>query len=608
MLTAVHDSRDLTCRAPLGAQPCGTAVVLRLKATPGSACTLRVWIHNKETRYPMEDVSLEGLYEYSLILPEEPCLLWYSFEILYQDHVYWYGNAPDGLGGMGELCEGEGRSYQITVYDKAYVTPDWMREAVVYQIFCDRFFIGGENLLSRRKNIARHKRWNEQPLLFAPNITSWEDYPYDFFGGNLQGVEEKLPYLKELGVTCIYFNPMFKAQSNHKYDTGDYEQIDPTFGDNEGFIRLCRKARAMGIRVILDGVFSHTGEDSRYFNRYGHYDSVGACQSKDSPYYSWYEFEEYPNKYRGWWNFETLPEVDELNPTYMDFIIQGENAVAAQWIKRGAAGWRLDVADELPDPFIEALRTRIKKENPDSALIGEVWEDASNKISYGTRRTFAQGRSLDSVMNYPLREALVAWLTGKCDARHLARLIASLSENYPKAMFYSLMNLMGSHDRVRILNVLSGYPGEDLPKEQQRRFRLTKAQYDAAKQKLKAMFALICALPGMPTIYYGDEAGMQGGADPLCRGTYPWGSEDQDLIAWFKTCIEQRKAEPLWIHGELELFAPTPDVIGIGRGEPDADTFLLFMLNRSDAEITITRRGRPITLLPLIPQQRRMHR
>ena len=245
--------------------------------------------------------------------------------------------------------------------------------------------------------------WGGQPY-WRPNERG-EVTNSDYFGGTLRGIEEKLPYLKSLHVTCLYLNPIFEAHSNHRYNTADYTKIDPVLGTEEDFQSLCAAAGRLGIRVMLDGVFSHTGSDSVYFNRQGRYPQPGAYQSQQSPYFSWYHFISWPEKYHSWWGFETLPEVEETDNNYNKYI-NGRQGVVRKWLKKGASGWRLDVADELPDSFLDQLTEAAKEEKPDAVVLGEVWEDATTKESYGSRRRYLLGRQLDSVMNYPFRNAV----------------------------------------------------------------------------------------------------------------------------------------------------------------------------------------------------------
>ena len=314
--------------------------------------------------------------------------------------------------------------YQITVYNHELVSSyqKWFREGIIYQIFVDRFYNGNKAGIVHhpKRNSFIYSHWDDTPMYIrnqAGQVIRW-----DFFGGNLLGVKKKLRYLKELGISIVYLNPIFESPSNHKYDTADYLNVDPMFGDNQLFADLCDAARELGISIILDGVFSHTGSDSIYFNKDGKYPSIGAYQSKDSPYYSWYRFKHFPNDYETWWGIETLPNVNELEPSYLQFMIEGENSVVKHWHHLGTKGWRLDVADELPDPFIQALRRQLQELDPASIVIGEVWEDASNKISYEKRRGYLLGNELDSVTNYPFRNILIEFIQEKKTAEetHLA--------------------------------------------------------------------------------------------------------------------------------------------------------------------------------------------
>ena len=527
-----HDSRDETYRCPAGAQPCGASVRLFLQ-TDAPDAIVRFWVDDHAYLYPMHAVS--GGFEYTFSLPEKPCILWYYFIC----GGAYYGNARDNLGGPGEIYAHEPPSYQITVYDPAYETPAWMGDGVMMQIMPDRFFRGGD-FPCRGK---LHADWYEQPELSLS--ANGDNAANDFFGGDLLGIRQKLPYIASLGVTALYLNPVFLSPSNHKYDTSDYLQIDPAFGTEADLSALCAEGEKFGIRVILDGVFSHTGADSVYFNREHTFPGPGACDSKDSPYYSWYTFLHWPDKYRCWWGFDTLPSVDKTSRAFREFIIRGEDSVCAHWLRAGTSGWRLDVADELPMDFIAEFRARLKKENPQAALIGEVWDDPSRKVAYGALRSYCLGDTLDGVMNYPLRAAILGYLLGQISPADCARQILSLYENVPPAFARANMNLLGSHDKPRALSVLADAGNMEPDRKYRHPVQLTPEQYALGRKRLIAAWNLICALPGMPTIYYGDEAGLTGMADPYCRRTYPWGREDETLIAAYRSAALRRKNKVL---------------------------------------------------------------
>ena len=557
-----HDSRDPLYRTPSGARPTGSDVILRCRADDARAVTLRLWWDDGEIRRPMTASPRgAGLFEIRLTLPEQSGLLWYYFIVDFDGETRLYGNADDRLGGEGRLYKHEPPSFQLTVYDEEFDTPRWMREGLLYQIMPDRFAARGKNAPEAG---WLHEKWDEPPAIHVDPSTH-DNRADDFFGGNFRGVMDRLDYLKELGVTAIYFNPIFRARSNHKYDTGDYETIDPSFGTREDFEALCDRARAVGIRILLDGVFSHTGSDSRYFNRLGRYDSLGAYQSLESPYASWYRFKRWPDEYDCWWGFETLPTVNKSDESYRRYILTGENAIVKRWLRRGASGWRLDVADELPVPFLRTLRKSVKSVDPDAAVLGEVWEDASNKVAYGQLRCYCLGDTLDSVMNYPLREGLIGFLLGEIDAYALKRRLDALYENYPAPFAAALMNLLGSHDKARVINRLSGAEPENRPREQRAFTPLSDAEYERGKRRFIKAWRFLCAMPGMPCLYYGDEAGAQGGDDPFCRGTYPWGHEDRALMEEIKRVNHARLKSRAAQNGSLELIAPDADTLTVVR-------------------------------------------
>lgn len=592
----VHDSQDSFYRYPFGAVPCGTKVLLRLKVY----CQDEIegaFLHCRRnegdidlTMRAAEQQSDGGrVFEADLSAPAVPGLLWYYFYLVIHGRVYYYGNNHQQLGGLGTIKEEIPPSYQITVYQGDFTVPAWFSKSVMYQIFVDRFCNGNKDghVLNPKKGSLIHGTWDDTPL-YVREPETHAIRRWTFFGGNLEGIVQKLPYLKELGISVIYLNPIFEASSNHKYDTGDYLKIDPMYGNNETFRHLCEEAKKQGIGIILDGVFSHTGSDSVYFNREGSYNSVGAYQSKNSPYYKWYRFTDHPHAYESWWGIGTLPNVDELEPSYKEFIIDGKDSVVRYWMRMGTKGWRLDVADELPDEFIKDLRKTMKEMDPESVLIGEVWEDASNKVSYGQNRAFLWGEELDSVMNYPFRRAVLDFMLQRKDAREMHQQLMSLYENYPREAFYSAMNLVGSHDVARILTLLGeGRPGEHINESQKEKERLSPAQRELGIKRLKLLVLLQMTFPGVPCIYYGDEAGLEGYADPYNRGPYPWGKEDQDLLSWYKKTIALRNASPALQDGDWRMLVACEDVYGYLRFK-DQEEVAVFLNRHPVKEQTIS--------------------
>ncbi len=558
----IFDSHNEHFRCPQGAIAQGDSLVLRLyvsKALNPYGVTLRLWCDNQEFLYNMNRTNVfdhtpygDFLEEYSINVSCETLgLSWYCFIINTPQKPLYYLNNSLMLGGKGEIKEYQDytKSFQITVCDKNFKTPAWAKGATMYQIFPDRFFKKGETKDTRHQNI--HLNWNDEPHYKIDENLGY--YPAnDFFGGNLKGIESKLDYLKSLNVDVLYLNPVFEAYSNHRYDTGDYEKVDSLLGTNDDFIHLLKAAKKKGIRVILDGVFSHTGSDSKYFNRNASYDTIGAYQSKESPYFDWYDFSEYPEKYDSWWGVWSLPCVKELTPSFMDYILKNKDSIVKRWINAGLSGWRLDVADELPDEFLKELRKSVKEADPEALILGEVWEDASKKVSYDKQREFLWGNELDTVMNYPLKDAIVDYLLEKISGEEFKNRVLSLRENYPESTFYSLMNFLSTHDSVRILSRFTT-DGENMTREEQALYKPSDEDFIKAKALTKLAALIIFMLPGMPCIYYGDEAGLTGLKDPFNRKTFPWGREDRELMDWYKTVSSLRDS----VLKEGKLFIDT---------------------------------------------------
>ncbi len=485
--------------------------------------------------------------------PKEAGVYFYRFEVKNKNGAH--GVFKDE--GSSSVITDHGCKWQLTVYENDFKTPDWLTGGVIYQIFPDRFHNSGKEKINVPNDRYIHKTWDEE-ILWAPNekgvITN-----SDYFGGDLLGISQKLDYIKSLGVTCIYLNPIFESHSNHRYDTADYSKIDPLLGDEEDFKTLCQKADALGIKIIIDGVFNHTGSDSIYFNREGRYKEDGAYNSQNSPFYPWYSFKKWPNDYSCWWNFITLPNVNELNEDYQNYIV-GEKGIIRKWIELGAAGWRLDVADELPDVFLDSIYEASKKQDKNAIVMGEVWEDASTKCAYGSRRRYLLGRQMDTVMNYPFRRAILEYVMGG-DASDSAEQIESIVENYPAQCLNILMNHIGTHDTERAITLLAGEPMSSNDRKWQSTHHLSDYQYVLGVFKLKLATLMQFTLPGVPSIYYGDEAGMQGYKDPFNRGTFPWGREDAKLQDWHRDLAKIRQDYDVFKDGKLRVVFANENVL-----------------------------------------------
>ena len=491
-----------------------------------------------------------------------------AFSIPYTGLYFYYYYIDNPGGGFRLFKQGDdtnmeaGDLWQVSCVPADFHTPDWAKGATIYQIFPDRFSKSGDcDLTGKLTPYSVHKSWTED-VDWKPTEDG-KVLNNDFFGGNFRGITEKMDYIAGLGVSLIYLNPISKSFSSHRYDTGDYKIPDPMLGTAEDFAELCRQAHSRGIRVILDGVYSHTGSNSPYFNREGQFDSVGAYNSRQSPYSGWYTFYHWPDSYNSWWNFDTLPTVNKMDPAFIDYIITGEDSVVAHWMKLGADGFRLDVADELPDEFIQLLRKRIKGINPDALLLGEVWEDASSKVAYGRRRTYFTAGELDSVMNYPFRTAIIDYVRGHDGGGKLKETVMSIVENYPAEVVQCNMNLLGTHDTPRILTALvDDFNGT---REEMSRRRLSRHQYDTAYDRLLMASFLQYTLPGSPSLYYGDEVGMEGGKDPFNRRPYPWGRENTDFLSHFRRLGRLRKEHPAFRYGDIHFFQAADRHVGFTR-------------------------------------------
>lgn len=507
----------------------------------------------------------------------ETGLYFYSFRYTSECGEFFVTAFENNIGHVSN----EGKWWQLTCYDKNFSTPDWLKGGIIYQIFPDRFYSSKKRKTDVPADRYLTDNWYKQPEYRQNNgVCSLGN---DYYGGDLAGIAEKLGYLASLGVTCLYLNPIFEAHSNHRYNTADYTKVDPLLGDRRELEKLCKKAERFGISIILDGVFSHTGDDSIYFNKYGRYESQGAYADTDSPYRSWYKFDNSPLGYSSWWGVPSLPEVNEEDPDF-DRFITGDDGVIRRWLKCGIRGWRLDVADELPDSILDNIRQALKSERPDGLLLGEVWEDASNKISYSARRRYLLGSQLDSVMNYPFAEAVISFVKGG-DGFVFMDKIMTVLENYPKQVVDVLMNHLGTHDTARLLTVLGKDGQPPRSRAEQSASYLDGAEYSKGIRRMKLAAVIQYTLPGVPSLYYGDEAGVEGWGDPFCRAAYPWGRENREMLDFYRWLGDIRKNSGVFINGEFEPVLGGLGVIAYVR--KNADSKLLIAVNRWREDDTI---------------------
>lgn len=570
-----YNSWDLNFKAPFGALKTCESATLKVESNKSfDIKKIKLIIQKEDENLNSINIreiefklnkELDDIKEYTAQIAslEEPAVYYYYFEVnlnLYgEEKTLVYGKSSNN----GMLCEyfdSNINKYQLTVYED-YKTPDWFKEGVLYHIFVDRFNNGNRNGKADnvKKNSFLYGHWEDDPMYIKNqdgDIIRW-----DFHGGNLKGIINKLGYLKKLGVTVIYLSPVFEAASNHKYDIGNYKNIDPMFGDEKIFKELIDKAEEKGISVILDGVFSHVGEDSIYFNKYNNYDSVGAYQSEDSPYRSWFNFKENKDDYQCWWGIKALPNTNELEPSFMDYIIYDEDSVVNKWMKMGVKGWRLDVVDELPTKFVKELKKEARKVNNESILIGEVWEDASNKISYSERRTYLLGEQLDSVLGYPFRDNLISFLNGQIASWQLNDFFMTIKDNYPDEAFRANLNLLSTHDVVRIKTALN-----------------------SDEELLKLAILTQMSFEGVPYIYYGDEAGLEGGTDPQNRKTYPWKNENMEIMNFYRNCSQFRNRNKVLTYGDTYfIYTQNDNVFAYTRYDKNNENILV-VINRGQQE------------------------
>ncbi|HEX2755331.1 MAG TPA: alpha-amylase family glycosyl hydrolase, partial [Candidatus Limnocylindrales bacterium] len=643
-----HDSRDTTYRTPGGAVPAGTAVTIRFRTFHGDATGVKVRFYSLRLAgqqvVPMSiaaggapcgaDVPAGETCDFwSVTMPQaiasQPDNLWYRFIVTDGTDTDFYGDDTPALdGGLGAPSDDViDQSWALMQFVPGFTAPSWAKDAVIYQIFPDRFRNGRKDNDPKTGDIRYDDPviklpWSVKPEGYCRNYADgatncpWRfdttppaDSPTkesprgrDYFGGDLKGVDQQLAYLDVLGVTAIYFNPIFDAGSNHSYDTQDYTKVDPYFGTQKDFDNLIKHAKSLGIRVILDGVFNHMSSDSPLFDRYGHYATVGACESTASPYRSWFVFTNVAAgtgtcagsagpksaSYEGWFGFDSIPVLRKDQAAVQAYFLTAPDSIAKRWLQSGASGWRLDVSGDasFPNGYWESFRSVVKATNPQALTISETWQKDSTLLR------MLRGDRLDTTMNYRLRDAVLALLApqafdskGFADSGHqisvsdFADRLASVREDYADATYYSLMNLLDSHDTERLLWTLTPGVATTAAKE------LNAANVAAGKLRVKLASLIQFTVPGAPTIYYGDEVGMTGADDPDDRRTYPWadlgGHPDTTLLAHYTALANLRTAVPALRDGDFRVLLADDPAETVAYGRKTGSQVAILVLNRS---------------------------
>jgi glycosidase len=517
---------------------------------------------------------------------QETGLYYYGIKIIINETEKWLkSNRSFVTDLVGEPI----KPWTLTVYDKDFSVPEWAKGTIIYQIFPDRFY-QSEKYIPERIDYRTTRNWGEMPEWRIDLSAKYNNT--DFFMGNLKGIEEKIPYLKELGVKILYLNPIFESQSNHRYDVGDYEKVDSYLGCNEDLKSLCTKAHMNGMKIVLDGVFNHTGNDSKYFNEYGNYKNIGAFQGTESKYYDWYKHTE-NGEFKYWWGFRNLPVCNGDNPDWQNYIY-GKNGIIDKWFKLGIDGIRLDVVDELTDDFIDNIKIAIKRNKKDGFLIGEVWENAITKEKDGIQRKYLLGKGLDSVMNYPFTNAILKYVRFG-DYRFFIDTVKQILTQYPEDSINSLMNSLSTHDITRAITTLVGKGIEEKnvliwDTEHDREWQiqnevLTDEEYQTGEKMFKIASAIQYFLPGNSCIYYGDEIGMYGYRDPFNRKCFEWNKIGNNLNEFFKDLGKIKNKNVFLKNAKFELVTANEQILAFKRFNKDNE--ILILVNRTPNDVVI---------------------
>jgi len=571
-----YNSRDISYKKPFGAVAQGKKITINITTKVNNVKSVELVVEKQKITGNIEKVEYldkktycmaktksndtsKDNWKYNLTFKEIGVYTYY-FILKNDDNSLIYGNNSSKLGSVTGL-NGKGKVYGLksdviryrqTVYASDFKVPDYASDMVYYQIFPDRFKNGDKSndqktneVTYGNRNLEFHKNWIDTPYKPGDSDGSTIDddiWNNDFFGGDLAGVKQKLPYLKNLGINTIYFNPIFTAPSNHKYDTADYMNVDPHLGSNSFFKGLVSDAKSMGIRIVLDTSFNHCSSDSIYLNRYKTYKGVsGAFEGEQinikSPFYSWFDFNPSATNpdgmYSGWMGYSDLANINEVD-SFKDFAFKNSDSVSKFWMKLGIGAWRMDVTPYVSDDFWREWRKEVKEKDYNFLTISEVWTDSSK---------YLLGDMFDTNMNYLFREALLNYATGG-NAKDSLEMFEMIRESYPQESFKALMNLISSHDVERSLyrfGYTSSNNSTDVIKE--------------AKDKYIMSTFFQMTYPGAPSIYYGEEVGLTGGSDPFNRGTYPWaedgGNPDLTMLSKVKSLVKLRDDNEILRRGSI---------------------------------------------------------
>jgi len=462
---------------------------------------------------------------------------------------------------------------QISICDQPKLKSTFLG-GIIYHIFIDRF--SKDENFEPKDGCISPEDWS-----VIPEYPEYAGAPLKnntFYGGTLRSCAKKLDYIASLGTNLVYLSPIFESPSNHRYDTSDYMTVDKALGGDEALREFINEAKKRGIGVILDGVFNHTGADSIYFNRYGRFSELGAYQSDSSPYFDWYNFKKHPDVYESWWGIEILPRINTGNASFERFILED---VIPKYRDMGISGLRLDVADELSDNFIKKIKEAL---GCTSLLFGEVWEDASNKIAYGKRKTYYLGGELDGVMNYPLRAGIIDYLRNKKKDK-LEYALRDVTENAPKHIRNMQMNVLGTHDTVRILTALAGQSPDGFSNSDLSVMRMTEKEREKGIRLLCAAYTVLATLPGFPTVFYADEVGLEGYSDPFNRMPYPK-RICNELLSHYRQIGKIRRTEKVLRDGDLVLVRISDDILTYARVK--GRSALVTVLNNGRRDILVS--------------------